>query len=57
MDEEMKTMVNVIIYEMGRMEERVNKKMDSRFDAVDKYFEYIEFRLDSMQHELEKRTA
>lgn len=53
----MKTMVNVIIEEMGRMEERINKKMDSCFDAVDKYFEYIEFRLDSMQHELEKRTA
>lgn len=45
MNEEMKVMVNTLIDEMGRMEDRINKKMDERFDK-------IETCLESMQHEI-----
>lgn len=41
MNKEMKMVVNTIINEMGRMEERINKR-----------FERMEYRLDSMQHEI-----
>lgn len=51
MDKEMKMMVNTIIDEMGRMEERINK----RFESVDKRFDKIEQRLDMMQQEIKDR--
>lgn len=63
MNEEMKMVVNTIVDEMGRMEERINTRMDRRFDEVDRHFDKIEQRLDSMQHEINackldhKRTA
>lgn len=41
MTEEMKMMINTILEEMGRMENRINRR-----------FERIEERLDSMQHEI-----
>lgn len=52
MDAEMKLMVNTIIEEMGRMEERLNQnleKVDMRFDKID--------QLESRIEELVKRTA
>lgn len=52
MSEEMKLMFNAIIEEMGRMESRINKRMDERFDKVDQRFDKIEQRLDMMQHEI-----
>ena len=52
MSEEMKLMFNTIIEEMGRMESRINKRMDERFDKVDQRFDKIEQRLDMMQHEI-----
>lgn len=52
MTEELKTAVNTIIDEMGRMEERMNKRMDECFEQVDKHFDKMEFRLESMQHEI-----
>ena len=45
MDKEMKLMVNAIIEEMGRMESRINKRMDECFDEIEQH-------LDSMQHEI-----
>lgn len=44
----MKLMVNTIIDEMGRMEERINKK----FDKIDNHFDKLDQRLESMQHEI-----
>lgn len=41
MNEEMKWMVNMLVDEMGRIEERITR----RFDGVDQ-------RLDAMQHEI-----
>lgn len=38
MAEEMKMMVNAIIEEMGKMEDRINTKLDEHFDKVDKHF-------------------
>lgn len=57
MTEELKTAVNTIIDEMGRMEERMNKRMGECFEQVDKHFDKMEIRLESMQHEINKRTA
>ena len=45
MDNEMKMMFNTILEEMGRTEERIYARMDSRFDK-------IEVRLEPMQHEI-----
>ena len=41
MDDEIKMMLNAILEEMGRVEERTNKRFDK-----------IEARLESMQHEI-----
>ena len=41
MDDEIKMMLNTILEEMGRIEERTNKRFDK-----------IEARLESMQHEI-----
>ncbi len=41
----MKVKVNTIIDKMGRMEDRINRRTDERFDK-------IETRLESMQHEI-----
>ena len=48
MDDEIKVMLNAIMDEMGRIEERINK----RFDAEDKRFDKIENHLEIMQHEV-----
>lgn len=48
MTEEMKVMVNTILEEMERMENRINR----RFDKMDQRFEKIEQRMYSMQHEI-----
>ncbi len=45
MDDEIKMMLNAILEEMSRTEERIYARMDSRFDK-------IEVRLESMQHEI-----
>ncbi len=45
MNKEMKMMVNAIVDEMGRMEERLIERMDRRFEQVDQ-------RLDSLHHEV-----
>ena len=48
MSDEMKMMVNAIIEEIGRVE----NKMNQRFDKVDARFDKIELRFDVMQHEI-----
>ncbi|MBD5475508.1 MAG: hemagglutinin [Lachnospiraceae bacterium] len=48
MDNETKAMFNTILEEMGRMEDRINK----RFDSVDDHFDKIEARMEIMQHEI-----
>lgn len=48
MDNETRAMFNTIIEEMGRMEDRINK----RFDAVDNRFDKLESCLEIMQHNL-----
>ena len=48
MDDEIKMMLNTILDEMGRMEDRINK----RFDAVDERFNKIGAHLETMQHEI-----
>ena len=50
MDDEVKMMLNTILEEMGRTEERIYARMDSRFDK-------IENQLEIMIEELEKKTA
>ena len=52
MDRETKTMLNAILDEMGRMEERINDRMDKRFDSVNARFDKLESRMDIMQHEI-----
>ena len=52
MNKEMKMMVNAIVDEMGRMEERLIERMDRRFDEVNRCFEQVDQRLDSLQHEV-----
>ena len=46
MDDEVKMMLNAILEEMGRVEERTNKRFDK-----------IENQLEIMIEELEKKTA
>lgn len=53
MSEEMKSMFNTIIEEMGRMETRINKRMDERFDKIKQRLDKIEKRIE----ELERRSA
>lgn len=48
MDIEVKMMLNTILGEMGRVEERTNK----RFDAVDKRLDRVQNELESMHHEI-----
>lgn len=48
MDKETKMMFNTILEEMGRMEERTNK----RFDMIDKRFDIIHNELESLHHEV-----
>ena len=48
MDNETKAMFNAILEEMGRMEDRINK----RFDSVDDRFGKIEAHMEIMQHEI-----
>ena len=45
MDKEMKMMVNAIIEEIGKMEDRINKRMDERFNKM-------EACMDAMRHEV-----
>lgn len=52
MNKEMKLFVNTIIDEMGRMEERINKRMDERFETIGKRFDKLDQRLESMQHDI-----
>ena len=52
MDKETREMFNAILVEMGRMEDRINKRMDNRFDGVNSRFDKIEARLEIMQHEI-----
>lgn len=52
MDKETRMMFNSILEEMGRMEERIERKMNERFDAVDRRFERIESELEQMHHEI-----
>ena len=40
MDNEIKAMFNAILEEMGRTEERIYAKMDSRFDKIEARLEY-----------------
>ena len=52
MNDDLKLMVNTLIEEMGRMEDRINTRMDERFNKVDKHLGNIDVRLESMQHEI-----
>lgn len=52
MTEELKAAVNTIIDEMGRMENRIHKRMDECFAQVDNHFDKMESRLESMRHEV-----
>ena len=52
MDNEIKVILNTILDEMGRIEERINKRMDKCLDALDERFDKIENRLEIMQHEI-----
>ncbi|MBD5514985.1 MAG: hypothetical protein HDR06_10130 [Lachnospiraceae bacterium] len=45
MDKETREMFNTILEEMGRMEDRINRRMDTRFDK-------LEARMEIMQHEI-----
>lgn len=49
MEKDMKTYVNVLVDEMGKMEAR----MDKRFQKIDERFDRMDKRLDSMQHEID----
>lgn len=49
MNDDLKLMVNTLIEEMGRMEDRINTRMDERFNKVDKHLGNIDVRLESMQ--------
>lgn len=49
MNHELELVMNTLISEMGKMEARINGRMDERFEAIDKRFEAIEKRLD--QHD------
>jgi len=48
MNDELKMMVNAIIEEIGRTEDKIN----NRFDRVDIKFDKIDSRLASIQHEI-----
>lgn len=52
MDNETREMFNAILDEMGRMEDRINKRMDDRFDSVNNRFDKLETRMEIMQHEI-----
>ena len=58
MNQETKVMFGMILDELGKMKERVDK----RFDMVDQRFDKIEKKLETMQHEInackmERQTA
>ena len=50
MDNEMKTMFNAILEEIGRVEERTNK----RFDRIEKQLEMMQYDINA--YKLEKDT-
>lgn len=50
MDKETKAMFNTILEEMSHMEDRINKRMDDRFDGVNSRFDKMEARMEIMQH-------
>lgn len=52
MNDELKMVVNAIIEEISKTEERIYKKIDERFDQADRRFNKIEFCLESMQHDI-----
>ena len=52
MDKETKELFNALVEEMGKMEERLNSRMDKRFDEVDRRFDRMDNRLNQMQHEI-----
>lgn len=48
MDSETKMMLNAILEEIGKLEDRIN----ARFEAVDRRFDRIDAQLEAMQHEV-----
>lgn len=48
MDNETRTMLNAILEEIGKVEERTNK----RFDEIDNRFNKLDARLEAMQHDI-----
>ncbi|MBO5292746.1 MAG: hypothetical protein J6B10_06145 [Lachnospiraceae bacterium] len=52
MDQETKAMFGMILDELGRMEERVDKRFSELEERMDKRFDKIEKKLETMQHEI-----
>ncbi len=52
MNQEMRDMVNMIIDEMARMEERINKRSDARYEALGKRMDQFDARLEALWHEV-----
>ena len=52
MNQEMRDMVNMIIDEMARMEERINKRSDARYEALGKRMGQFDARLEALWHEV-----
>ncbi len=48
MNQEIREMFNMVIEEMGRMEDRINR----RFDALEARMDKLEARMEAMQHEI-----
>ena len=53
MDDEIKMMLNTIIEEMGRTEERINKRMDERFEKIDNQLEIMQHEINACKPERE----
>lgn len=52
MDKETKDMFNMILEEMARMEERINRRFDNRFTGIEARLDRMDQRMELMQHEI-----
>lgn len=54
MNQELKLVMDTLIGEMGKMEARINGRMDERFEQVDKRFEQVDKRFEQIDKRLDQ---
>lgn len=52
MNQELELVMNTLISEMGKMEARINSRMDKRFEQIDKRLEQHDKRMDRIEEDM-----